>query len=342
MNTNLTTLHSALPRYTPLITTLWLISFSCNVAALLTPFLRINLALSPTRIYSLPHTVQLMWEAKLYLVAALIVGFSIIFPFIKLALIAITWLHITSPHKRQKTIAILETLGKWSMLDIFIVCILLVLTTNQVVISSAIRFGVYLFLIAITLSMITSLIIQTISRPIDTPNRKRNDTSPVCIATKSSKLSFLYASLWLLALIALLTAIGFPYFRIQGFFFNQHAYSIFRTTTTLFKAGAPIFAAFLFLVLIITPFLHLIFNLLLYLGDLTPKRRHLLHLITHALTSWSMLDVFALALLIFLLEGHSLIKTAIRPGLILLVIAVILLTIISHLLASLQSKHTKI
>ncbi|QQE13605.1 paraquat-inducible protein A [Planctomycetota bacterium] len=338
-----TTLHRQFPKHSKYIIALWATSLICNIIALTTPFMQVNLAFSPTHIYSLPHSVKLMWQAHLYIVAILILGFSILFPLIKLILIAITWLIITSPQKQNRYINTLEKLGKWSMLDIFVVCILLVLTNDQVVISSTIHYGVYFFLIAITLSMTTSLIIQNLIHNHVLPHT----TSPsdhsqlICPARLAKNHNIPILILWFIALFTLIAAVGIPFFRIEGFFFNQHAFSIFKTSITLFESKIPVLAIFIFITLILTPFAYLIALIILWLGELTPHTYNRYIKIADTLYSWSMLDVFGFALIVFLLEGRSLIKTAIKPGLYLLTLAIIITLTTAYLVTFLRNKYIK-
>ena len=60
-------------------------SLTMNIVALKLPFLEIKMFPQPPEAYSIPHTVSLMWTTlKLYWVAVLIAGFSLVFPFVKL------------------------------------------------------------------------------------------------------------------------------------------------------------------------------------------------------------------------------------------------------------------
>ena len=59
-----------------------------NVVALTVPFMKMQVYTKPAESYSIPRTVQLMWEFKLYWVAVLIVGFSLLFPFVAVIAIA--------------------------------------------------------------------------------------------------------------------------------------------------------------------------------------------------------------------------------------------------------------
>ena len=137
-----------------LIPVLLLVSLTLNIFALILPFLQINEALHSTVIYSLPHSVKLMWEHKLYAVSLLILGFSIIFPFVKLISLNLAWFVPWDAKRRTTFIHLIELLGKWSFMDIFVVILLLALTSNQAFIHSKIHIGVYFFIGAISMSMI--------------------------------------------------------------------------------------------------------------------------------------------------------------------------------------------
>ncbi len=309
---------------------LWSLSLVCNVIALSVPFMEIHVFLKPEEVYSLPNSVRLMWQAKLYVVAGLILGFSIIFPFVKLTLIAIIWFVIHHPIRRRRMIEILEQLGKWSMLDIFVVCIILVLTNDQFFISSKIRFGVYFFLAAIFISMFTSLIIKHMNEAIEGIDHGEllRPSDAYSLMMKSGWRNLLIPTVWLVSAISLGALIAAPFIKIEGFMFNQHAFNIYTTAATLWDADAPVLSVFIFLVLIIWPITSLLLLLVVWLGWFSPKGHRRVDAILSAVASWSMLDVFGLALLVFLLEGKRLIYTKAQSGLFLLcgVIAIMIFT----------------
>ncbi len=91
-------------------------------------------------------------------VALAILLFSVIIPFLKIFILIFTI--IFKEHKfSHNLINFFKHLGKWSMLDVFVVAILLVyLTSNSGDISHAqIQIGLYFFLIYVILSMITTI-----------------------------------------------------------------------------------------------------------------------------------------------------------------------------------------
>ena len=309
---------------------MWAVSLCCNITALIVPFMEINIFLKSTEVYSLPHSVKLMWDAKLYVVAGLILGFSIIFPFIKLSLIALIWFVITNQSRRHKLIEWLEQLGKWSMLDIFVVCIILVLTNDQFFISSEIRFGVYFFLAAIFLSMITSLLIKHLAERMNATVSQSKSTPDISysLMVQTGWLNTIIPMVWMISAIALGSLYVAPFIKIEGFFFNQHAFNIFTTSMTLWGNGEAVLAGFVFLTLILLPVFAMFFLLIVWLGWFHRRTHEKLAAVLDVLTGWSMLDVFGLSLLIFLLEGKRLIYTKAQAGLFVLcgVIALMLFT----------------
>jgi uncharacterized paraquat-inducible protein A len=99
-----------------------------------------------------------------YAVALVILLFSVIIPFLKIVILIFTI--IFKEYKSSSTlINFFKHLGKWSMLDVFVVAILLVyLTSNNAEISHAqIQIGLYFFLTYVILSMITTFKAQKIN-----------------------------------------------------------------------------------------------------------------------------------------------------------------------------------
>ncbi len=96
-----------------------------------------------------------------YPVAIAILLFSIVVPFLKtLSMIAVTfWREF---HIAQRLVRLFKDLGKWSMLDVFVVALLLVYlsagsTENSY---SEIESGLYLFLIYVIFSIVTSIVVE--------------------------------------------------------------------------------------------------------------------------------------------------------------------------------------
>ena len=97
----------------------------------------------------------------------IIIGlFSLCLPFIKIfSLVAI--LHI--PHQQKSFLDHLlhwiERLGKWSMLDVFVVALLLVSVKLGALAKVTVHYGVYTFATSVILTMLASFWIEQLSHP---------------------------------------------------------------------------------------------------------------------------------------------------------------------------------
>lgn len=90
--------------------------------------------------------------------------FSMVFPFIKLAALAVIWCRRLTDPQRMKTLQWLGLLGKWSMLDVFAVAILVVAAKLRDLTQVQPRIGVYLFGLAIMLSMLTTMRVERLAQ----------------------------------------------------------------------------------------------------------------------------------------------------------------------------------
>ena len=97
----------------------FVITLACNILGVSLPFVAIRQTLLPTKIYSLLHSIQLMWQHHLYLICCLVTLFSVIFPFIKLTVIIYAWFIPCAMQGRVRTLQLIERWGKWSYLDIY-------------------------------------------------------------------------------------------------------------------------------------------------------------------------------------------------------------------------------
>ncbi len=303
---------------------LLIISFTANILGLLLPFLEIDEAFHDKVIYSLPHSVELMWEHKLHFIAILILVFSIIFPFFKLFSLFAIWFRPWKPTTREKYLTAIELLGKWSYMDIFVVILLLALTSNQSFIASTIHIGVYFFIGAITLSMITSEIIMTLARkecekespPLPSPTKRR------WMLFDPIYFGWIVPVLAIASAVALIESLNATFLRISQFFLVSHSYSIHEIGTLLYTQKHWVLLIILVSTLFILPLLRLGILLLAWITPLTGSRHLQVKKIIDVLSRWCMLDVFGLALFLITTEGKSLVKTQIQPGLYVVVIAI--------------------
>lgn len=278
-------------------------AFALNAAALFLPFLRMETTLGGTDLYSLPRSVALMWDAQLYAVAVLVVLFSVVFPFVKLEVLRRVWKGGMDEARAARLLRFVERWGKWSMLDVWIVCLLLALTDDQFFVSTVPLVGLPCFMAAIVASMLAG---EALARRIAphpataVPPRRR--------------------STLVLALLVLLAAVFTPFLAVDSFWLADHTISIVGMAAALLRSGwaawAPAVGVLLFLVA--APLALLLAR---WRGDAAWAAR---------LARFSMLDVFAFSLAVFLLEGDEFVPTELARGASWLVAAVALLLLLQR------------
>lgn len=108
-----------------------------------------------------------IWELAIHgdwLLAVVLFFFSMVFPFAKLAALGVLWYRPLSEQERLKTLHWLGLLGKWSMLDVFVVAILIVAAKLRDLTHVEARVGLYLFGLAIILSMLTTMRVEQLAK----------------------------------------------------------------------------------------------------------------------------------------------------------------------------------
>ena len=296
---------------------------AANISALMVPFLTIHFM--GTQEYKLIESVKLMWDAGIYVVVFLIVGFSIIFPLFKTISLLILWFRKMKPRRRNRYIQWLESAGKWSMFDIFVVTLLMVISTNQVFINTEPRYGLFLFIIAIIGNMIMSRFMEMVDQRINFNHQARfgDDIEELEPLTSTGGIGWTMPLLLLISLVAIVFAIELPFFRINEIPLYSKSYSIHSAIQALFEKGNAGLAVFLILFTCIAPMLELALIGHCWMLKKThyqiAKRLDLIKIVGE----WSMLSVFLMALAITVTEGQGMVHTQIKPGLWAIVIAIL-------------------
>jgi len=110
--------------------------------------------------YSVLTGITGLYSEHEYFLSAILFFFCLVFPIIKLATLWFMWQFKMEETGRVKALELLGLLGKWSMLDVFVVAILIVAVKLGPMASVKPREGVYIFAIAIILSIATSTWIE--------------------------------------------------------------------------------------------------------------------------------------------------------------------------------------
>jgi paraquat-inducible protein A len=112
-------------------------------------------------------------RAQEWFLFAIIFLFTIVFPLVKLGVLTAVWWYRTDGDARADRLLQWESgLGKWSMLDVFVVAILVVAMKSASVAAIRIGIGVYLFTASVILTQFISIRLERRFR------RQQHRTSP--------------------------------------------------------------------------------------------------------------------------------------------------------------------
>jgi paraquat-inducible protein A len=110
--------------------------------------------------YSVLTGITGLFSAQEYFLSAILFFFCLVFPIIKLFTLWTLWQFQCTDEARNKILGWLALLGKWSMLDVFVVAILVVAVKLGPMANVKPRAGVYIFAVAIILSIVTTTWIE--------------------------------------------------------------------------------------------------------------------------------------------------------------------------------------
>ena len=117
-----------------------------------------------TDTYSIPSSIKLLIEQKDYALAGIIFLFSIVFPYVKLLGLLYLWFVPVKQVSRQATLDWLGLKGKWSMLDVFVVAITVVVVKLGAFSVARPREGIYIFAMSIFMSIIVTVMVENLMK----------------------------------------------------------------------------------------------------------------------------------------------------------------------------------
>lgn len=295
-------------------------ALALQAAGLLLPFMRFAVFIKGGEDYSLLRSISLLWEGGLYVLAALIVGFSLIFPFVKIIVLGWTWLRLPPGPRRTDVLDWMGSLGKWSMLDPLGVLVLVLLATDQWAVAATTYVGVYCFLGAVALTMALSIVASA----LDAGRRPQPRLEPrrrVSLARTSGRESVAAIVALGLAIALFAGALGFPFLQVDQFLLNDNAYGIANVPVALARGGNWSLALLSGVGLVVLPTVALLAQAWAWIVPATPlSHRRRWQRITWA-REWCMLDVMAVAVILFIMEGQGTIRVGVKDGLWLLIAA---------------------
>jgi paraquat-inducible protein A len=128
------------------------------------PLLRLEKMLFWKSSYSVVTGVFGLAEDGQYVLATVVFFWSVVFPIVKLALLYWIWFGKTDKNQRAFVVKWLDKLGKWSMLDVYIVAVLIVAVKLGPLAEVTVEPGLYVFGAAVLLTMLVGARVEKTAR----------------------------------------------------------------------------------------------------------------------------------------------------------------------------------
>jgi len=297
--------------------TLLVISAGLNVIALLpgVPFLEIDSILlrSLAGPYSILHVVQLLWEHGLYPLVVLVVGFSILFPPIKLTLATMSLAKPMTLEGRERLLSVLGHLGRWSLLDVFVSLLILLVLSDQGFVGVSVHYGLYCFLGAIMLSMIAGATLHELCRrSVPDEHLPKDHVRPLIVYAGWQ--GIVATVLAVGAMVGIYLAFSKPMFQVDQFGMVSNVWSLKSGISFLLTDGLRLFAIIMMLFLVVGPVVVMTLLVTTLYIPLPHRWRRRCYLMTKYTAEWSMLDVFSLAMVLYLSEQANFVPLQIKGG----------------------------
>lgn len=289
---------------------LLLLATALHLAALVVPFVEMRTLLAKAVYGLIPSTIML-FENGMVVLAVLVIAFSIVFPFAKLAVLWRAWAVAAPSPGLGRVVRIAEALGKWSMLDVFLVLLLLVVTHDRTLVATRVLPGVPVFMGGVLCTMCAGMLLA------------RRWPEPVAEAAASAAPTGLLRGLLALLGLCLLGAQALPLLQTDSAVLSDRSFSLLQVAAVLADANRWGLAVAVAGTLVAIPWLVLVAHW--WDAGRPPAARRG----ADALRHWAMLDVFGLALAIFVIESDSAVPADLRQGAVALAGAVVLSVLIA-------------
>lgn len=288
--------------------------------------------------FSLINSVREMWEAKTYALSILIAVMSCAWPYTKLIMMLMVWIlpgPIMHAKRRETFLKFLDALGKWSLVDSFVMVLMLIAFNFDVyfpIVSSQVDTGVsvhlwvypaYGFLtlmLGTVISLALSHIMLAVERYADYP--QSSDDGPIAKKrfsvmnlSEMKKLTYftgglLVISLGLVGVGIYVRSFGFDFVGLIGYALDmlddphEKEYSVIDLAIDLPNAAENpnqftirFTQALFILVVIIMPITHIITQTILLFVPLSKKVQRGFYVACEVMYAWNCLDVFIISIL---------------------------------------------
>jgi paraquat-inducible protein A len=133
----------------------------CLVLGLTLPIVRLTRFYVWTDVHSMISILEELYAQKEIFLAGIICLFSVVFPAIKLLyLLGLYSARNVSPERRSRLLRHMSWLGKWSMLDVLVLALLIFYAKSTGIAEAVSMPGIYMFAAAVVLTMLAYAIVE--------------------------------------------------------------------------------------------------------------------------------------------------------------------------------------
>lgn len=242
------------------------------------------------------------------LLGLIILSFSVIFPAAKLTTLFFVMFVRMEQAVSERVVQLLEHLGRWSMLDVFVIAIMIGSMHLGIVADAEPRAGIYVFGSGIVLSMLCTMGYGYLVGASRAKERSR----------AASPSYFRWITL--VSYVLFLAGLMLPLMDLEKWVFWSNEYSLVSATWRMALAGDVGLAVIVLLFVVVLPAARLSGLVLVR----WTRSSRLLELLVALVDRWAMLDVFVLATLIVLVKIGDVASVEPRLGLWMLLLSVVL------------------
>jgi paraquat-inducible protein A len=246
--------------------------------------------------------LKLAQDGNVFL-ALLIFAFSLVFPIVKLVTLVVIWFHGMKPDRRERTLHALRVLGKWSMLDVFVVAALVGAIQFGILATATPKIGIYIFSGAILSCMVATFLESRLAQGPERADRTQVSHSLAALP------------IVLLALLLLGAGLALPLMEMKKWIFWSRDFSILGAVPEMFREGQYTLMAMIVLFVIVAPLGKLLGQILLLILRRREARQGTLVRTLEIVDKWMMIDVFALGVLIVAVQLGGMADVSPRAGL---------------------------
>ncbi|MFK7957914.1 MAG: paraquat-inducible protein A [Lysobacterales bacterium] len=231
--------------------------------------------------YSVVTGIVRLFGADKYMLGLVVLAFSVVFPVAKLYWLLRYCLKLPLPFKGQW----LLLLGKWSMLDVFVVAVIMGAGRLSLLSNFDSEPGVYWFGGAVALSMLGAELLLGVEKTALAGSGKRPRRDWLRFTRSVS------------AAILLVAGLSLPLMEISKWLFWENEYSVVSAMPELWQKGEWLLPTMLAVTVCIAPLLKLLFSASFSLTGSWSQ----LHC-SEVASRWSMLSVFVLSILLVMMK----------------------------------------